>query len=423
MAKVSTGPLISDIRNKIGDVVFFRNRAGLANRAYAIPTQPDTDRQLDCQAAMTAAMLRWQTVLTDTQRQGWESFAQRFPNRTSINGVRPLSGTGAYIARNLFSLMYAAAYIDNPPLDQDVTQPRDLLLETNNATGYAVDKFDRADAPSLGAAWLENPDPSFQIFSNQVAANNPVAFGYAAPATGSFQDDQCSRALLSLLATPPPYIGLAVRCTPASKTAYGIWFLPTGISIWKQINNVFTNLLIGTTPPTVGRTYELRVQGTTLTVYENGILFLGPTTDSDISAGKPGLCATFAGTTVRLDNWIGKNLAADDPLTLSLTTPGLAGEVLVVRATPALSPGILNFNNKLRVIGYYPAPVAYPLDIFWKWKNTYDLILIPPPPPPDPPATPAGTLVATKRIGITAYFVRVANGAASQALSSHTLTT
>jgi len=423
MAKVSTGPLISDIRNKIGDVVFFRNRAGLANRAYAIPTQPDTDRQLDCQAAMTAAMLRWQTTLTDTQRQGWETFAQRFPNRTSINGVRPLSGTGAYIARNLFSIMYAAAYIDQAPLDQDVTQPRDLALDTNNATGYAVDKFDRVDSNDLGTDWTVAPANSFQIFSHQVGPNNGGALGYAANNTRAFTDDQVSRATLSLGPNATVNLGLTVRCTPAGPTTYGIWIQTTKIILWKIVAGAFTTLLTGTTPPTLGRTYELRVQGTTLTVYENGALFLGPHTDAAIAAGAPGLVQLGATPLQLLDNWIGKDLAAADPLTISLTTPALSGEVLVVKATLPLSAGILNFNGWLKVIGYYPAPVAYPLDIFWKWKNTYDLILIPPPAPPAPPETPAGTLVATKRIGVTAYFVRLANGAASQALSSHSLTT
>jgi len=423
MAKVSTGPLISDIRNKIGDVVFFRNRAGLANRAYAIPTQPDTDRQLDCQAAMTAAMLRWQTTLTDTQRQGWESFARQFPNRTSINGVRPLSGTGAYVARNLFSIMYAAAYIDNPPLDQDVTEPRDLELETNNATGYDQDKFDRANALNLGADWTEDPAPSFQIFSNHCAPNQATGWGFAKRTAPTFSDDQLARATLAFGPSASWYLGPAVRVDPAAHTAYAAVLWPGQVWLLAVVNNVQLLSIPSPGPPTIGKAYSIEANGNQITVRENGVPIIGPITDNLIATGQPGLLSWGANTASQIDNWLGKNLSAEDPLTLSLTTPGLAGEVLVVKATLPLSAGIRNFNTYLRVIGYYPAPVTYPLDIFWKWKNTYDLILIPPPAPPAPPATPAGTLVATKRIGTTAYFVRLANGAASQALSAHSLTT
>ena len=404
-------------------MVYFRNHFGAAVRAWVEPAQPGTDRQLDCQAAMTAAMLRWQTTLTDKQRTAWQHFSQRYPNNTSINGRKPLAGVGKYVQLNLFSFLYGGVHIDDPPADQDVTAPLNLALLTNNATGYAVDKFDRADSSDLGADWTVAPAKSFQIFSHQVGPNNSGAIGYAANNTRAFTDDQVSRAKLTLGPNATVHLGLAVRCTPAGPTAYGLWIMPAGVDLWKMVAGSYTHIAGGTTPPTLGRTYELRVQGTTLTVYENGALFFGPYTDSDIASGSPGL-VQLGGTPVQLlDNWIGKDLSAADPLTISLATPGDAGEVLVVRATRALSAGILNFNAWLKIIGFYTAPLTYPLDIFWDWKNTYDLIMIPPPAPPAPPATPAGTLVAGKRIGINAYFVRLANGAPSQPLSAHSLTT
>jgi hypothetical protein len=404
-------------------VVYFRNHFGAAVRGWVEPAQPGTDRQLDCQAAMSAAMLRWQTTLTDKQRTAWQHFAQRYPNNTSINGRKPLAGVGKYVQLNLFSFLYGGVHIDDPPADQDVTAPLNLALLTNNATGYAVDKFDRADSNDLGADWEVNPPNSFQIFSHQVAPNGYNGHCYATWKTRAFTPDQTVRLLLTALSPPAASLAPAVRLTPATKTGYVLHVWGTTLQLFRVIADSYT--LLGTAPAPIatGRIYTLTIQGTTLTVKENATTIIGPLDDDAIATGQPGLHCYNAVTTLRWDNWIGKDLSAADPLTISLATPGDSGEVLVVRATRALSAGILNFNAWLKIIGFYTAPLTYPLDIFWDWKNTYDLIMIPPPAPPAPPATPAGTLLAGKRIGINAYFVRLANGAPSQPLSAHSLTT
>ena len=422
-SKVTFGPNITDARNKIGTVVYFRNHFGAAVRGWVEPAQPGTDRQLDCQAAMSAAMLRWQTTLTDKQRTAWQHFSQRYPNNTSINGRKPLAGVGKYVQLNLFSFLYGGVHIDDPPADQDVTAPLNLALLTNNATGYAVDKFDRADSDDLGVDWEVNPPAYFQIFSHQIAPKSPDYWSLAAWITPAFGSDQIARATLKTAPSDTFRIGPAVRVNPTPRTAYILLFLTDACKIYKIVTGNITLLAGSPNPPIPGATYEIEVVGTTLTARENGATIIGPLDDTDIATGQPGLAAVNDSTTVRLDNWLGKNYGADDPLTISLATPGDTGEVLVVRATRPLSAGILNFNAWLKIIGFYTAPLTYPLDIFWDWKNTYDLIMIPPPAPPAPPATPAGTLVAGKRIGINAYFVRLANGAPSQPLSAHSLAT
>jgi len=422
-AKVTFGPNITDARGKISEVVYYRNHFGAATRAWVAPAQPNTDRQLTMQQALAAALLRWQTNLTDAQRRAWEQFTRRFLNTTPINGPKPLAGVGKYVSLNLFSFLYGGVHIDDPPANQDVTQPQALALVTNNATGMAADGFNRVDSDDLGADWEVNPALSFQIVSEQVAPKAPVNWSAAKSLVTTFDDDQISRALLSDWPGATQYIGPAVRVTAATRSGYLARIDPDQVLLVRMVNNVGTEIGVSPPDPILGATYELEVVGTTLNVRENGVTIIGPVTDATIASGAPGLFSLGAGTDVRLDNWLGKNHSAPEPLTISLANPGLAGEVLVVRATRALSAGILNFNAWLKVIGFYPAPVSYPLDIFWDWKNTYDKILIPPPAPPDPPATQAGTLVTGKRIGITAYFVRIANGAASQALSAQSITT
>lgn len=416
MAKVSTGPTITDIRNKAGNVVFYRSREGAATRAFVMPAEPGTTRQLETQDAHAAALLRWQTGLTDNQRMAWESFAHRFPNTTSINATKPLSGCGAFIQVNLYTYMYGAGNIDDPPIDQNVTQPEDLILTSNNFTRVAVDNFDRANGNDLGAGWYVNPANSFQIFSHQVGPNAAV-WGMAAEWTTPADINQLARAKLTKFPGVNQYIGPAVRTTPATITGYTARIDPDIVLLVRMLNGTGTG--IGTWPhtPVLNAIYELEVNAHNLTVRENGATIIGPIEDTNINSGLPGLVALVGGTNLLLDNWLGRDLSAAEPLTISLATPGAAGqEVLVVRATPPLSAGITNCGRHYRNIAAYDCPVSFPLDIFWDWHNKlwFDH---------DTQTYYQPDLTTGKRIGVEAYFVRKANGAPSGRLCASSITT
>lgn len=134
MAKITTGPIVSDIRNKLGDVVFFRNRAGQASRAYFKTLWPGTDLQQNIATNFLSVMSAYQNDLTDIQRQGWAHFAISFPNRTSINGVRPLTPQQAFLRTNLPLGLWMGTQLNDPPLNMDVLQPTGCSITTNNAS-------------------------------------------------------------------------------------------------------------------------------------------------------------------------------------------------------------------------------------------------------------------------------------------------
>lgn len=88
MARITTGPIISDIRGKSGDQIFSRNRYGLYVKAYAVPTGTPSAPMETARARMAAVVAAWQG-LSEANRQRWISQAavmnakaKRFPRET-----------------------------------------------------------------------------------------------------------------------------------------------------------------------------------------------------------------------------------------------------------------------------------------------------------------------------------------------------
>ena len=121
MAKVTHGPLISDARCKVGGIIFSRGRGGPYSRAFVVPINPNTNDQQYVRGCFQDMMLRWQTALTDIQRQGWDSFAHQFPVSNPISGKRPLAGVQAFLRMNQRSYNRTGVWMDDPPVDQAVT--------------------------------------------------------------------------------------------------------------------------------------------------------------------------------------------------------------------------------------------------------------------------------------------------------------
>jgi len=133
MAKVTHGPMISDARGKTGGVVYTRGRSGAMARAFVIPINPKTTDQIYSRDCFEAAMLRWQTALTDIQRQAWDSFAHQFPVDHPISGNRPLPGVKAFLRINQRSYWFSNVWKDDPPVNQDVTHLISLVINVNDS--------------------------------------------------------------------------------------------------------------------------------------------------------------------------------------------------------------------------------------------------------------------------------------------------
>jgi hypothetical protein len=426
MAKIMHGALASDIRNKLGPitplttpptqyqggVVFSRGIGGPYIRQHLEPDDPNTTAQQLMRAAYGDALTDWKDNLNDPQRTAWEAFGQQYPTKKPISGVTPLSGQAAFLRANILLRWLALSPLLDAPGNLAVTQPEQLELTFNNATGIAYDNFDRADSPNPGADWDLQSADSVQIFSHQAAPHKAAGNAWAEWNADSFSADQFSQVKVTALGAPGKSWGLALRSTFAAADFYVCDWYASTTRIGAYVGGTLHDVAYIYNTPVNGDVVRFQITGTKLSLLINGAAAYGPVTTTRIATGRPGLYGYGDSTTHLNDNWLGGNYDANPPLSITLATAGAAGEVLVVRATPPLSPGILSTRRHMKQIGVYTCPLTYPLDIFWDWKQTYDVF-----------TPPLGTPTTGKRIGVECYFVRASNGASSQRLIAQSLTT
>ena len=130
MAKIVTGALISDIRNKQGNIVYARNRYGLYTRAMHIPIQPKTVYQQASWTQMRLVILGWRNSVTDVQRALLADFGADIGATHKFTGKTPLTGFQAYFRLNQARLFHGYSLLAVPPQDRQVTQPTQPSIST-----------------------------------------------------------------------------------------------------------------------------------------------------------------------------------------------------------------------------------------------------------------------------------------------------
>ncbi len=163
----------------------------------------------------------------------------------------------------------------------------------------ATDDFNRADNPAtLGANWTA-ASGTWGIFSNEAyCPSSPGVVYYSGVA---FTGDHSSQAVAGAF-YGVPNIWPAVR-VQASGDAY----VNDATTLYKRIGGVNTLLLNHGTTFTTGDILKLEANGTTLTVYKNGVS-VGSVTDATLSGGAPGMYASTS--IVTLNDWAGADLTA-----------------------------------------------------------------------------------------------------------------
>jgi hypothetical protein len=133
MAKAEYGPIVSDIRNKLGDYVFSRGIGGPFVRAWLKPTFPNSPSQAYANSCLQAVVQRWQQTLTDAQRSAWSKWGLSQKTHVPIGGGKPLPGFWAYVKINQPSYWQWGDFIDVPPTDQKVSTTTNLTIPTLQA--------------------------------------------------------------------------------------------------------------------------------------------------------------------------------------------------------------------------------------------------------------------------------------------------
>jgi len=155
MAKILFGGGVAEMRGSEAGTTFSRNKGGSYTRQRVTPTNPKTAAQQAQRSRVSELASAWSNVLTQTQRDGWGTFAANFPTTDVFGAVIVLTGAQAF--SRIGSRLMAAGldYIADAPADQDVTD----LVTVEATADIGAGGMEITFTPTLLAA-----DDHLQVF-------------------------------------------------------------------------------------------------------------------------------------------------------------------------------------------------------------------------------------------------------------------
>lgn len=127
-------PVYSQASGSIAGLTYSHNQGGLYARARTIPTNPSTAQQQAIRNAVSQLTQLWSSTLTDTQRDGWTTYAAAVPITDTLGDPRNIGALAMYVRCNVPRLQASLARIDDAP----------TVYTLGDATGLSVSNLDPA---------------------------------------------------------------------------------------------------------------------------------------------------------------------------------------------------------------------------------------------------------------------------------------
>lgn len=180
------------------------------------------------------------------------------------------------------------------------------------------DDFNRSNEVLGSPNWTAfSGRSSFRVISNQ------CGMGWGDGACGSywsadtFGDDTFAEATVKKLPSGSTNVGVCVRHT--SSQAYIARWTTTYLRLVKWTGGVATTLGSDASAPSVNDVIRIEASGSSISVYQNGSLVIGPITDTELTSGPPGVFGTDGGDgAAQLDDWSGGDLSANYDISIGV---------------------------------------------------------------------------------------------------------
>lgn len=136
------------------------NKGGPYLRMRSVPTNPNTVRQQAVRNALGSLVNVWTDVLTQVQRDGWETYAGNVPVTDKLGETINLSGQNWYVGINTARLQAGLPRVDAAPTTFNQGVPVQSIAATNAGTAdvIGINGADMSTDLILGAAAPDDGD-------------------------------------------------------------------------------------------------------------------------------------------------------------------------------------------------------------------------------------------------------------------------
>jgi hypothetical protein len=132
-------PLITEIRGKLDNWVYARNPQGPIRRPWQEHKTMSSSAQDAWRLIFKTVAARWNSTLTELQRQAWRTFTENFRRQDQLAQSYAPSGQNRHAGCNAISYQYGGVYLDDPPRDLHCHQPTNVEILTATATPQALE--------------------------------------------------------------------------------------------------------------------------------------------------------------------------------------------------------------------------------------------------------------------------------------------
>jgi hypothetical protein len=109
-------PVYSEASGSIAGITYSHNRGGQYTRARVVPVNPGTPFQQAIRAFVQSLTAAWNNLLTDPEREAWNTYAFNVPILGPLGEPRNIGGLAHYIRSNIPRLQAGGLQIDAAPI-------------------------------------------------------------------------------------------------------------------------------------------------------------------------------------------------------------------------------------------------------------------------------------------------------------------
>lgn len=154
MAKFIPGPTVSEVRGKVGGVVYTRNRYGAIMRTFVKPTVSTTEYATNAKARLSAATQAWQG-LSASEKLSWGEYAAGNPVMGALGEQQILTGHVAYVGIRTRMALAGVALLTDPPVGTPPMPLTSLTLTADIGIGDVEVAFTATPLGATEQLWLK----------------------------------------------------------------------------------------------------------------------------------------------------------------------------------------------------------------------------------------------------------------------------
>ena len=156
--------IFTTLSGSLGGITAARNKGGQYLRARVVPVDPGSPAQTTLRTVFSGLAIAWQTILTQDQRDAWDTYAENVTVVNRIGETVNITGLNMYMRSNTPRVQAGFVRIDDGPTDFNLGEFTDVSMTIAGGGSTLSISFNIADA------WANEDDAIMTVLGSREKA-------------------------------------------------------------------------------------------------------------------------------------------------------------------------------------------------------------------------------------------------------------